>query len=97
MHDLSLSQQIKEAVAAIRERTDLELRAGVVLGTGLGSLPDALKIEAVVPYEEIPHFPRSQVESHANELVLGSLKGCPVALPIPRRGLASGRGAERGS
>lgn len=80
MHESSLSQQITEAVSAIRKRTDIELRAGVVLGTGLGSLPDALKVETTVPYEEIPHFPISQVESHANELVLGTLKGCPVAM-----------------
>ena len=67
MLESNVSQQIHEAVAAIRKRTDLKPRAGVVLGTGLGSLPDAFEVAAIVPYEEIPHFARSRVESHANE------------------------------
>ena len=80
MLESNLSRWIHEAVAAIRQRTGLTPRAGVVLGTGLGTLPEAFQVDTVVPYAEIPHFPRSQVESHANELVLGSLRGCPVAL-----------------
>lgn len=80
MPESNLSQQIHRAVGAIREKTALIPRAGVVLGTGLGSLPEGFEVDAVVPYAEIPHFARSQVESHANELVLGTLRGCPVAL-----------------
>ena len=51
--------------------------AGIILGTGLGSLGDDLEIVAVVPYREIPHFPISTVESHAGELVLGRLRNPP--------------------
>ena len=35
-----LSGQIKEAVAAIREKWDGSARAGIILGTGLGGLAD---------------------------------------------------------
>lgn len=80
MGEPKLSQRIQDAVAALRKRTSLVPRAGVVLGTGLGSLPEDLAVEAVVPYAAIPHFPMSQVESHANEMVLGRWAGCPVAL-----------------
>lgn len=70
--------RIREAVDAVRERSDLEPRIGVVLGTGLGALGEAIEPEAVLPYEEIPHMPLSTVESHSGELILGTLEGQPV-------------------
>jgi len=80
MPESTLREKIAEAVAALRRVSPLEPKVGVVLGTGLGSLPELLQVEARVPYEEIPHFPVSRVESHANELVLGRLEDKPVAL-----------------
>ncbi len=35
---------------------------------------------AVIPYGDIPHFPRTSVESHAGELLLGDLGGRPTAV-----------------
>ncbi len=52
----------------------------MILGTGLGDFADALELETVVPFAEIPHFPVSTVESHAGELHLGRLAGRPVAV-----------------
>lgn len=73
-------KRIEEAAAAVRARTRLAPRVGVVLGTGLGDFADALELETVVPFAEIPHFPLSTVESHAGELHLGRLAGKPVAV-----------------
>jgi purine-nucleoside phosphorylase len=73
-------KRIEEAAAAVRARTRLAPRVGIVLGTGLGDFADALELETVVPFAEIPHFPVSTVESHAGELHLGRLAGRPVAV-----------------
>ncbi len=73
-------RRIEEAAAAVRARTKLAPRVGVILGTGLGDFADALELESVIPYAEIPHFPVSTVESHAGELHLGRLAGRPVAV-----------------
>jgi purine-nucleoside phosphorylase len=73
-------KRIEEAAAVVRARTRLRPEAGVILGTGLGDFADALALEAVVPFAEIPHFPVSTVESHAGELHLGRLAGRPVAV-----------------
>jgi purine-nucleoside phosphorylase len=73
-------RQIEEAAAAVRARTRTHPEAGVILGTGLGDFADALELETVVPFAEIPHFPVSTVESHAGELHLGRLAGRPVAV-----------------
>ena len=75
-----LKTRIEEAAAHVRARTSVRPQVGVILGTGLGDFADALRIETVVPYREIPHFPCSTVESHASELHLGTLSGRPVAI-----------------
>lgn len=75
-----LLDNIRAAVAYVRERSTLVPEVGIILGTGLGDFAHALDGEVVVPYEDIPHFPHSTVESHAGELHLGRLAGRPVAV-----------------
>lgn len=74
----SLRQQIEEAVKAIRKRTPLEPRLGLILGTGLGDASDAIEDAVAIPYGEIPNFATSTVVSHSGELILGRLAGQPV-------------------
>ena len=74
-----LRAEIEEAAAAVRAKSRTRPEVGIILGTGLGDFAGALEVEAVVPYEDIPHFPRSTVESHAGELHLGTLANRPVA------------------
>jgi purine-nucleoside phosphorylase len=73
-------KQIAEAAAAVRARTPVRPEVGVILGTGLGDFADALELDTIVPFAEIPHFPVSTVESHAGELHMGRLAGRPVAV-----------------
>ena len=75
---LKLAGQIDEAVAAIREHWPEQARAGIILGTGLGSLAKQIETEARLEYETIPHFPRSTSISHAGQLVCGRLQGLPI-------------------
>ena len=75
-----LRRQIDEAAEAVRKRTRLVPEVGIILGTGLGDFAQALDVDVVVPYGEIPHFPHSTVESHAGELHVGRLAGRPVAV-----------------
>ncbi|MBQ8364155.1 MAG: purine-nucleoside phosphorylase, partial [Thermoguttaceae bacterium] len=70
--------KIQEAVAAIRARWSKEAEVGIVLGTGLGGLADSIVPDVVIHYEELPHFPRSTVETHAGKLILGTLEGKTV-------------------
>lgn len=77
---MALYEQIQEAVAFIRSKTDFQPRSGIVLGTGLGHLTDEIAVETAIEYAEIPHFVRSTVESHQGRLVFGSIEGHPVAV-----------------
>lgn len=68
------------AAAVIRERTPLQPRVGLILGSGLNALAGAVEERVAIPYGEIPHFPASTVEGHAGRLVVGRLEGQCVAV-----------------
>jgi xanthosine phosphorylase len=55
-------------------------RVGVVLGSGLGAVADAVEDPVVVGYEELPGFPRPTVEGHFGRAVVGTIGGVPVAV-----------------
>ncbi len=76
----SLYDQIEEAAAFIRTKWQHAPVAGVILGTGLGKFAEDVEVDAVIPYGEIPHFPRSTAPSHKGQLVCGSLGGKKVAV-----------------
>jgi purine-nucleoside phosphorylase len=53
---------------------------GIVLGSGLGAVADAVSNPIHVPYAEIPNFPQSTVEGHTGRIVAGTLGGVPVII-----------------
>src|SRR5205814_10222978 len=73
-----LFDQIQEARQAVQKRWPGKPRVGIILGTGLGALAQDIQAEATLAYEEIPHFPRATVASHAGRLVCGQLAGKTV-------------------
>ena len=77
---MELKSQIEESARFIEERIRFAPSIGIILGTGLGALVDEIEIDRVIPYEEIPHFPVSTVETHKGNLVLGHLAGRPVVV-----------------
>lgn len=66
---------IADAVDAVRARSALVPEVAIILGTGLGGLASAMEVEATIPYQELPGFPLSTVESHTGRLLLGTLSG----------------------
>lgn len=70
--------QRAEAAAFIQEHFETAPEYLLILGTGLGQLAEEMTVDTVLPYDEIPHFPVSTVESHAGKLLLGRLGGKPV-------------------
>lgn len=76
-------RKIEEAVSGVRRfaaeaGVEVAPRVGLVLGTGLGGVAEALEVSLVVDYQDLPHFPLSTVESHSGKLILGTLGGTPV-------------------
>ena len=75
---LELFDQMTEAVTAIQARWERVPRAGIILGTGLGSLVREIQVEAEFDYEELPHFLQATAVSHQGRLICGTLHGLPV-------------------
>jgi purine-nucleoside phosphorylase len=73
-----LLQQIAAATTYLQSFSFEQPRVGVVLGTGLGELVNHIKIAHSIPYQQIPHFPESTVESHKGHLILGHINNTPV-------------------
>jgi purine-nucleoside phosphorylase len=73
-----LFDQIAEAKKAVQARWAGRPTIGLILGTGLGALAQDIRAEAVIPYPELPHFPRSTSPGHAGEMVCGTLAGKSV-------------------
>ncbi len=73
-----LFERIQEAAGAVGARTRIRPATGLVLGTGLGDLAEAMDVDAVVPYAEIPHFVQSTTIGHKGNFVFGTLSGKPV-------------------
>src|SRR5262245_12126193 len=74
----ALRADLRESLAAIRKRSALEPEIAIILGTGLGALAEAIEVEVAIPYDEIPNFPLSTVESHHGRLLLGRMHGRAV-------------------
>ena len=64
---------VEESAAYVRQRLPLLPSMGVILGSGLGGLVDIMEEKTVIPYGEIPHFPKSHVAGHAGNLVVGRI------------------------
>jgi len=73
-----LATQIAQATDVIQAHWGGRPHAGIVLGTGLGTLAGQIQTEATLDYASIPHFPQSTSVSHAGQLVCGMLQGVPV-------------------
>jgi len=71
-------QQIDEAAEAIRSRITYQPRVGLILGSGLNSLADSIQKADLIPYGDLPNWPRSTVHGHAGRLVIGELEGQTV-------------------
>jgi purine-nucleoside phosphorylase len=73
-----LFEKIEQSKSAVSRVWNGEPAVGIILGTGLGSLAKEIETDVALPYDEIPNFPKSTVESHAGRLVCGKLAGVPV-------------------
>lgn len=70
--------QIDETAGVIRSQISVQPRIGMILGSGLGGLAESVKNAAVIPYDQLPHWPVSTVIGHQGRLVIGELEGQQV-------------------
>jgi purine-nucleoside phosphorylase len=77
---VEIYDQIQEAVAFIQRKFPNPIEVGMILGSGLGPMADAVENPVSIPYSEIPHFATSTVRGHDGKLVLGTIAGKTVGV-----------------
>lgn len=87
--------KINEAVEFIKKQYNQKPDVGIVLGSGLGSFTNEIKIEKEIAYGDIPHFPVSTVEGHSGKLIFGELGGKKVVAMAGRFHLYEGYSPEQ--
>jgi purine-nucleoside phosphorylase len=78
--DFVTLEEIDAVVKALRERTSVQPKVGLILGSGLGSLAEDVASADRISVRDIPGWPASTVEGHAGRLVFGDLEGKPVVV-----------------
>lgn len=73
-------KRLESCVKAIREKTDFVPETALVLGSGLGGFAQKVKVEAQVPYGDIPGFPVSTVAGHEGKFIFGTVEDAPVVV-----------------
>jgi len=92
---LHLAAQIDESAAYVRTRWDARPRCGIILGSGLGSVGDAIELEQAIDYGDVPHFLKSTAVGHRGRLLCGQLAGVAVIAMQGRFHCYEGYSAER--
>ena len=73
-------KRVDDTVSFLKEKMKQAPSVVIILGTGLGGLVESIEVDTLLPYESIPNFPRSTVEGHRGNLILGNLNGKEVAV-----------------
>lgn len=73
-------EKLEACRKTVREQTDFVPDIAVVLGSGLGGYASHMKIEAEVPYAQIPGFPVSTVAGHEGKFLFGYVQNVPIVV-----------------
>lgn len=75
---MQYEEKVQQALEYIKGKTDIQPEAAMALGSGLGKLAEKIECAAIIPYADIPWWPRSTAPGHAGRLVVGRLGGRAV-------------------
>jgi purine-nucleoside phosphorylase len=74
----TLRRRVDECARYVLDRIDLKPEWGIIMGTGQKLLVERLVEGGVLPYEDLPHFPRATSPTHQGRLCWGRLAGKPT-------------------
>jgi inosine/guanosine/xanthosine phosphorylase family protein len=95
LDSVTVGERLTELAAAVRSRSALVPSVGMVLGSGLGGLADAIEDATAIPFEQLPGWPAASAPGHRGRLILGTLEGVPVACLQGRLHMYEGHSARR--
>jgi len=80
MRDSTLGQaaQVKEIASVVKQQWPEMPQLGIILGSGLGGLAEAVESPTTIDYADLPHFPCTSAIGHRGRLVCGTFEGVPL-------------------
>ena len=75
---INMYDKVTESAKYIESKMNIKPKVGIILGSGLGDLVDAIENKEYIDYKDIPNFPQSTVVGHEGRLVLGKIKDVDV-------------------
>ena len=78
LNHMTALAQLEQTVEWLRSKGMKSPEVGIILGTGLGELANAIECEKQFSYNVIPNFPIATVEFHFGKLIYGNLGGKKV-------------------
>lgn len=73
-------EKLMKCHASLRKHTQFEPEIALVLGSGLGSFAEKIKVEDVLNYKDIEGFPVSTVAGHKGRFVFGYIGDIKVVI-----------------
>ncbi len=70
---MGLIERLDESKQYIERMTRQNPEVGLILGSGLSSVADAVTDKVRIPFGDVPNFLKSTVEGHKGELVIGKI------------------------
>ncbi len=95
MTEFVTPEQIGRAADFVRAHTQHQPVVGLILGSGLGPLADAIAAPDIIATADIPHWPASTVQGHTGRLVIGPLAGTTALVLQGRTHFYEGYGMDR--
>jgi len=78
---MKIIEKIEEAGSFIASQAGITvLRAGIILGSGLGSFGDTIETICSIRTSDVPHWPESTVKGHRGTIIIGTIAEKPVAV-----------------
>lgn len=77
-HWETFSSRLDALERAVRARSQLIPRVGLVFGSGLGDIAEAVSDATAIPFDDLPGWPAASAPGHAGRILLGELEGVPV-------------------
>ena len=78
--DFVTVEEIDSIVSTIKMKIDARPKIGLILGSGLGAVADAIDSPTEISTDELEGWPGSTVEGHAGKLIIGILEGQSVCV-----------------
>ena len=69
---------IDKSLEIIHKLSDDKPEIGIILGSGMSGICNEINSKISINYNDLPGFPKTSVDGHKGELIIGKLNNVPI-------------------